>query len=115
MPPGDDGSYPLIDAAASERRREWTRQSCCARRSSLGRRRSGLRAPVSARGPVSWSLPMKTRLLGRTGISVSELCFGTMSFGGDADEATSAAMYKACRDAGINFFDCANEYNKGRA
>jgi aryl-alcohol dehydrogenase-like predicted oxidoreductase len=35
---------------------------------------------------------MKTKLLGRTGISVSQLCFGTMSFGGDADEATSAAM-----------------------
>jgi len=58
---------------------------------------------------------MKTKHLGRTGISVSELCFGTMSFGGDADDATSAAMYKACRDAGINFFDSANEYNKGRS
>ena len=58
---------------------------------------------------------MKTKLLGRTGVSVSELCFGTMSFGGDADEATSAAMYKAVRDAGINFFDCANEYNKGKS
>ena len=58
---------------------------------------------------------MKTKLLGRTGISVSELCFGTMSFGGDADESTSAAMYKAVRDAGVNFFDCANEYNKGRS
>ncbi|MCW5746660.1 MAG: aldo/keto reductase [Alphaproteobacteria bacterium] len=58
---------------------------------------------------------MKTKLLGRTGVSVSELCFGTMSFGGDADEATSAAMYKACRDAGINFFDCADQYAKGRS
>lgn len=58
---------------------------------------------------------MKTKLLGRTGISVSQLCFGTMSFGGDVDEATSAALYKAVRDAGINFFDCANEYNKGRS
>jgi len=58
---------------------------------------------------------MKTKLLGRTGISVSQLCFGTMSFGGDADEATSAAMYKAVRDAGINFFDSANEYSKGRS
>jgi aryl-alcohol dehydrogenase-like predicted oxidoreductase len=58
---------------------------------------------------------MKTKLLGRTGISVSELCFGTMSFGGDADEATSAEMYKAVRDAGVNFFDCANEYNKGKS
>jgi len=58
---------------------------------------------------------MKTKVLGRTGVQVSQLCFGTMSFGGDADEATSAAMYKAVRDAGINFFDTANEYNKGRS
>jgi len=58
---------------------------------------------------------MKIKLLGRTGVSVSELCFGTMSFGGDADEATSAAMYKAVRDAGVNFFDCADEYNKGKS
>jgi aryl-alcohol dehydrogenase-like predicted oxidoreductase len=58
---------------------------------------------------------MKTKPLGRTGIQVSELCFGTMSFGGDADEATSAAMYKATRDAGINFYDCADQYNKGKS
>jgi aryl-alcohol dehydrogenase-like predicted oxidoreductase len=58
---------------------------------------------------------MKTKLLGRTGISVSELCFGTMSFGGDADEPMAGTMYKACRDVGINFFDSANEYNKGRS
>jgi aryl-alcohol dehydrogenase-like predicted oxidoreductase len=58
---------------------------------------------------------MKTKPLGRTGVQVSELCFGTMSFGGDADEATSAQMYKACRDAGINFYDCADQYNKGKS
>ena len=58
---------------------------------------------------------MKHKPLGRTGVQVSELCFGTMSFGGDADEAMSASMYKTCRDAGINFFDCADQYNKGRA
>jgi len=58
---------------------------------------------------------MKTKPLGRTGLQVSELCFGTMSFGGDADEATSASMYKATRDAGVNFYDCADEYNKGRS
>jgi aryl-alcohol dehydrogenase-like predicted oxidoreductase len=38
-----------------------------------------------------------------------------MAFGGDADEAASAAMYKACRDAGINFFDTANQYAGGRS
>ncbi len=58
---------------------------------------------------------MKYKQMGRSGVSVSELCFGTMSFGGDADEATAAAMYKAVRDAGINFFDTANEYSKGRS
>ncbi|HEX6266232.1 MAG TPA: aldo/keto reductase, partial [Burkholderiales bacterium] len=58
---------------------------------------------------------MDYRLLGRTGVQVSQLCFGTMSFGGDADPAASAAMYRACRDAGINFFDTADQYNKGRS
>ncbi len=58
---------------------------------------------------------MEYKHLGRTGVKVSSLCFGTMSFGGDADEATSAAMFKRCRDAGINFFDCANTYQKGRS
>lgn len=48
-------------------------------------------------------------------MQVSELCLGTMSFGGDADETTSAALYKACRDAGINFYDCADQYNKGKS
>lgn len=58
---------------------------------------------------------MKYTRLGRTGITVSRLCFGTMSFGGDADAATAGKMYAACRDAGINFFDCADVYSIGRA
>ncbi|MDJ0752157.1 MAG: aldo/keto reductase [Ardenticatenaceae bacterium] len=58
---------------------------------------------------------MEYKFLGKTGVKVSSLCFGTMSFGGDADEATSAAMFKRCREAGINFFDCANVYQGGRS
>jgi aryl-alcohol dehydrogenase-like predicted oxidoreductase len=58
---------------------------------------------------------MDYRILGRTGVQVSRLCFGTMSFGGDADAAAAAAMYRACREAGINFFDTANNYNEGRS
>ena len=58
---------------------------------------------------------MEYTLLGRTGITVSRLCFGTMSFGSDADETTSAAMFARCLDAGINFFDTANSYTSGRA
>jgi aryl-alcohol dehydrogenase-like predicted oxidoreductase len=58
---------------------------------------------------------MKYNYLGRTGVEVSELCFGTMSFGGDADRAESAKMFASCRDSGINFFDCANTYSDGKA
>jgi aryl-alcohol dehydrogenase-like predicted oxidoreductase len=58
---------------------------------------------------------MEYRSLGRTGLKVSRLCFGTMSFGGDADETTSKALFERCRDAGINFFDCADVYAGGRS
>ncbi len=58
---------------------------------------------------------MEYRFLGNTGVKVSELAFGTMSFGGDADEATSKKMFERCRDVGINMFDCANVYAGGRS
>jgi len=58
---------------------------------------------------------MEYRTLGRTGVQVSYLCFGTMSFGSIADEETSAAMFHRCRDVGINFFDTANVYADGRS
>ena len=58
---------------------------------------------------------MNYKWLGRTGVKVSSLCLGTMSFGGDADRAQSRAMYDACREAGINFFDCADTYCQGRS
>ena len=58
---------------------------------------------------------MKYRTVGKTGIQVSSLCFGTMSFGGNADEETSKAMFQRCREAGINFFDTANVYSQGRS
>ena len=58
---------------------------------------------------------MRYKQLGRTGVQVSELCFGTMSFGGDANEEESSRMFNACRNMGINFFDCADGYSKGKA
>lgn len=61
---------------------------------------------------------MKYRLLGRTGMRVSELCLGTMTFGA----ATFGAPQEACRkvfdafvDAGGNFFDTANMYAQGNS
>lgn len=58
---------------------------------------------------------MKYKVLGNTGVLVSELCFGTMTFGSEADEAESTRMFNRCRDAGVNFFDCSNNYSDGRA
>ena len=58
---------------------------------------------------------MKYVPLGSTGVKVSELCLGTMSFGGEADEDEAKRMYAACRDRGVNFFDCADVYVKGRS
>lgn len=55
------------------------------------------------------------KFLGRTGVKVSAVAYGTMSFGGDADEAGSKALFEACRAAGVNVFDCADMYSKGRA
>ena len=58
---------------------------------------------------------MKYRYLGNTGVQVSSLCMGTMTFGREADAAECRAMFNQCREAGVNFFDCANVYNKGQA
>ena len=56
---------------------------------------------------------MQYKYLGNTGVKVSSLCFGTMTFGGQADQKMSAAMFHRCREVGINFFDCANVYAGG--
>ncbi len=58
---------------------------------------------------------MEYKFLGKTGVKVSRLCLGTMSFGKEADEAGAAAMFRFCREKGINFFDCADLYQAGRA
>ena len=49
------------------------------------------------------------------GKDASPLCFGCMQFGGTADAAASRAMFDACRDAGINFFDTAHTYTGGQS
>jgi len=56
---------------------------------------------------------MDYRPLGRSGLKVSPLCLGTMMFGGETDEATSARIVENARDAGINFIDTADVYNRG--
>lgn len=53
---------------------------------------------------------MKMRRLGRTGLLVSELCLGTMTFGYQCDEATSFAILDRAANAGVNFIDTADCY-----
>lgn len=64
---------------------------------------------------------MKYKLLGNTGLKVSELCLGTMTFGGkgwaksigNLDQQAADNMVKRSIDAGINFIDTANVYSEG--
>ena len=53
---------------------------------------------------------MNIRQLGRTGLRVSELCLGAMTFGREADEPTSLQMLDRYIDAGGNFIDTADVY-----
>ena len=66
---------------------------------------------------------MKYRILGKTGLFVSELCLGTMTFGGEGtwkvmgglDQAAATAITKAAFDAGVTFIDTANVYSIGQS
>jgi len=60
---------------------------------------------------------MRYKLLGHSGLRVSELSLGTMTFGTEwgwgADEATSRSIFDAYAEAGGNFLDTANRYTEG--
>ena len=53
---------------------------------------------------------MKRRRLGSSGITVSDICLGTMTFGLQTDEKESFAIMDRAYDAGVNFFDTAEIY-----
>ncbi|MGH0029406.1 MAG: aldo/keto reductase, partial [Myxococcota bacterium] len=54
---------------------------------------------------------MEYRSLGRTGVQVSQICLGTMMFGGRTDEAESLRIIDHAFDQGVNFVDTADVYN----
>jgi aryl-alcohol dehydrogenase (NADP+) len=58
---------------------------------------------------------MQQNKLGGSGLSVSQLCLGTMMFGGPTDEATSNRIVAKARDQGVNFIDTADVYNGGKS
>ncbi|MBP8178264.1 MAG: aldo/keto reductase, partial [Spirochaetes bacterium] len=66
---------------------------------------------------------MQYRQLGKSGLLVSELCFGTMSFGsqgywtkiGGLDQNAAQKLVDIALDGGINFFDTADVYSYGQS
>lgn len=56
---------------------------------------------------------MKSKRMGRTGLQVSEICLGTMTFGNQCDEPTSHAIMDQAFAGGVTFFDTANAYPLG--
>src|ERR1700739_513802 len=56
---------------------------------------------------------MEHRRLGRTGLQVSKLCLGTMTFGLQCDEQTSVAILDRAADGGIDFLDTSDAYPLG--
>lgn len=53
---------------------------------------------------------MKIKRLGRTGLKVTEICLGTMTFGHQCDERTSFQIMDEAAEAGVNFIDTADVY-----
>ena len=58
-------------------------------------------------------MTMQTRILGRSGVTVSRLCLGAMMFGGPTDATTSERIIATAREAGFNFLDTADVYSRG--
>lgn len=58
---------------------------------------------------------MDYHLLGRTGLKVSELCFGTQTFGWVTEKESAHAMLDHFVERGGNFFDTADSYNNGQS
>lgn len=56
---------------------------------------------------------MRIKRLGGTGVKVSEVCLGTMTFGNQADQATAFEIMDVAEQGGINFFDTADVYPGG--
>lgn len=69
-----------------------------------------LRTPIEPKVQI-----LETRVVPGTELELPRLSLGTMTFGGQADEATSKEMLDMALDAGVNFLDTANVYNDGES
>ena len=70
-----------------------------------------------------WGEQMRMRFLGKSGLKVSELCLGTMTFGvhsrnkqiGELDQKEADRIVEMALDGGINLFDTADVYSDGQS
>ena len=60
-------------------------------------------------------MPMEHQRLGASGVLVSPLCLGTMTFGDLTETAAARRIVDAAFDAGVNFIDTADAYVKGES
>src|SRR5262245_65889406 len=58
---------------------------------------------------------MDYRRVGGSGLKVSEICLGTMTFGHGTDQAEAERIVGLALDSGVNFFDTANGYSNGES
>src|SRR3954447_10468333 len=92
----------------------------CSRRCTIRWSMISTRLPLST-APICpihhQEIAMERHVLGRTGVSVSKLCLGTMMFGawGNPDHDDSIRIIHAALDAGINFVDTADVYAGGES
>src|SRR5918995_299777 len=88
------------------------------RRTAVAASKAEISSSCGTPARVPGSVPMDYTHLGRSGLSVSRLCLGTMNFGWKTEEADSHAIMDRAHTEGVNFFDTANVYGfdagKGR-
>jgi aryl-alcohol dehydrogenase-like predicted oxidoreductase len=58
---------------------------------------------------------MRYRVLGSSGIKVSQLCLGAMMFGGPTNDADARRIVESAAESGVNFIDTADVYTEGRS
>src|ERR1039458_4107584 len=121
------GRSGLDSTRKSSARKRRVVMSSAASASTWAKRRSSsypaMARTVSDHGRCGHSWPGSCRSvnamdythLGRSGVSVSRLCLGTMNFGAITSEADAQAIMDAAHEHGINFFDSSNSYGQPRA
>ncbi|MGH3912516.1 MAG: aldo/keto reductase [Pseudonocardiaceae bacterium] len=102
--PIDGGEHGDVEYALT--RAEWKQANRLRRASAAG----GLTAEWAHPRRGATLVGMEYTQLGRSGLSVSRLCLGTMNFGPETTEADSHAIMDRAHEHGINFFDTANIY-----